>query len=123
MPFTNEGANFVSLMLGSKLQFDIGAIEVGTGSGTASVTDKTLVAGSLRNILTGSPNFTNIRKVQFQADFNSVEMSGMALTEFGLFTSGPVLIGSTMQRESFGSVIFDGTNELQILSTLEVIPG
>jgi len=49
-------------------------------------------------------------------------MSGLILTEFGLFISGPTDIGSAWQREAFGSILFTGTEELQILATLEVIP-
>ena len=123
MTFTNAGAQFLAFRLGSSLpDLFVGAIAIGSGSGTATVSDVTLVAEELRTIITGSPSFTEARKTQFQGDFNSVEMSGLTLSEFGLFTSGPALTGSTWQREAFGSVTFDGTNELQITITLEVIP-
>jgi hypothetical protein len=50
-------------------------------------------------------------------------MSGTDLTEFGLFdvASGTGFPGSVWQREGFGSVAFDGTNELQILTSLQVL--
>ena len=77
-----------------------------------------------RNAITGSPNFATVRKVQFQADFNPVEMSGIHLTEFGLFATGlAALTGSVWFREAFGSIVFDGTNELQTLVTLEALAG
>ena len=123
MVFTNTGAQFVAFAIGSDLSNNfIQTIGIGSGSGTARVTDSTLIAEHTRAIQTGSPNFVTARKVSFQGDFNSVTMSGLILTEFGLFVSGPVNIGSAWQRESFGSVSFDGTSEVQVSSTLEVIP-
>lgn len=124
MVFTNDGKEFVALRLGSDITgLFIGHIGIGDGSGTAVVTDSTLVSEVNRTDITGSPDFTTARKVSFQADFNSLQMSGINLTEFGLFdvASGTGFPGSTWQREAFGSVVFDGTNELQIISTLEVL--
>jgi len=76
---------------------------------------------------TGSPDFTTIRKVTFTGDYNSVQMSGVQLAEFGLFSSGdggnPFGVGSAWFREGFSPLTFDGTNELQITTTLEVLPG
>ncbi len=125
MPFTNDGAQFLTYRMGSPLN-NLWAhqIGIGSGSGTALVTNSTLVAERIRNKLTGSADFTTPRKVTYQGDFNSFEMSGTHLTEFGLFTTGfAILTGSTWQRESFGSIVFDGTNELQVQTTIEVIPG
>lgn len=50
-------------------------------------------------------------------------MSGISLTEFGLFdqASGTGFPGSLWQREGFGAITFDGTNELQILTSIEVL--
>ena len=122
--FTNYGAQSAIFNIGSAINDRyISAIEVGTGSGTVAVTNVTLVAGSLRSMITGSPNFATNLKVGFQGDFNSVQMSGIQLTEIGLFTSGTVLIGSAWGREYFNSVTFDGTNELQLTWTIEAVPG
>ena len=75
-------------------------------------------------VIEGHNAVATVRKVTFQADFNSVEMSGTHLTEFGLFTTGTAaLVGSSWLRESFGSIVFDGTNELQVLSTIDFLPG
>lgn len=128
MVVTNEGAQFLAFRLGSGLPSFISNVEIGIGSATPLITDKILVTGSLRQNLTGSPNFVTARKATFQGDFNSVQMSGVKLTEFGLFISG-IFGGSTdgagsvWLREGFGSVTFDGTNELQIVSTIDLIPG
>ena len=124
MVFTSIGKEYVALRLGSTLpDLFIANIGIGDGSGTAVVGDTTLVNEVNRSDITGSPDFTTVRKVSFQADFNSTQMSGINLTEFGLFDIGSAtgFPGSTWQREAFGSIVFDGTNELQIISTLEVL--
>lgn len=122
MTFTDYGKQALAWAVGSEISNNfIQYVTLGSGSGTASTTDVILVAETDRNLITGSPDFDTVLKVLFQADFNSVEMSGTTLTEFGLVASGPSLVGSIWQREGFGSIIFDGTNELQILSTIEII--
>ncbi|MCH7519764.1 MAG: hypothetical protein IH964_12165 [Candidatus Dadabacteria bacterium] len=123
MTFTNYGKLATSWAIGSNLTNNfIQYVAIGSGSGTVAVTDVTLVAERDRNAITGSPDFDTAKKVQFQADFAATTMSGLILTEFGLFISGPTDVGSVWQRESFGSILFTGTEELQILATLEVIP-
>lgn len=124
MPFTNYGAQATIWAIGSNISNNyIQSIEVGYGSGTPTVTNVTLVNGSVRVMQTGNPNFTTARKVTFQGDFNSVQVSGLSLTEFGLFVSGPLNVGSTWAREAFNSVTFDGTQELQVTYNIEAIPG
>lgn len=73
--------------------------------------------------MTGSPDFATARKVTFQGDYNSVQMSGVQLAEFGLFQSGASNIGSTWFRASFNPLTFDGTNELVLSTTLEATVG
>jgi len=125
MPFTNEGIRQTLLAIGSNLTNNyIQYYAIGIGSGTALVTNVTLVTESgTRALITGSPDFTTARKVTFQGDYNSVQMSGISLTEFGLFNSGASNIGSIWLRESFPAVTFDGTIELQISTTIEGIAG
>src|SRR3990167_8822468 len=121
---TNYSAQALTWALGSNLPNNyIQYFAVGSGSGTAVVTNTTLAGetGS-RVLITGSPDFTTSRKVTFQGDFNTIQMSGIQLTEFGLFASGASQTGSVWQREAFSSITFDGTNELQVITTLEVIP-
>ena len=123
MVFTSVGKQFVAWSLGSDVGNYINHIGIGDGSGTALESNVTLVSERNRTQITGSPNFTTAQKVSFQADFNSVQMSGISLTEIGLFNqaSGTGFPGSVWLREAFGSVVFDGGNELQILTTLEVL--
>ena len=122
MVFTNPGKALVALGLGSDVGLFIGFIGIGSGSGTASVTNTTLLAERERNAITGSPNFATTQKVAFQGDFSATQMSGTDLTEFGLFNVGSAtgFPGSVWQREAFGSIPFDGTNELQVEETWEI---
>ena len=97
---------------------------MGTGSGTEDVSNVTLISDRLRFGMTGSPDFTEARKVTFTGDVNSVNASGTnPLTEFGLFNvSGTAFPGSTWSREVFGgSIIADGTLELRFESSIEVL--
>lgn len=123
MVFTNSGKELVTFGLGSNVGLYIAAMGIGSGSGTLVATESTLLANRERNVFTGSPNFDTAQKVTFQADFNTIEMSGTTLTEFGLSETGSQtgFPGSMWQIERFGSKVFDGTNELQVVTTLHVI--
>ena len=121
---TNYGAQAIAWSIGSSIANNyISYAAIGSGSGTVLASQTTLLNETDRNPVTGSPDFTTSKKVSFQFDFNSVEMSGTHLTEFGFLASGPSLVGSMWQIERLGSIVFDGTNELQILNTIEVING
>ena len=122
--FTNFGAQSVAWALGSVISNNyIQAFAIGSGSGTALSTNVTLANESgVRVSLTGSPDFSSARKVTFQGDYNATQISGLLMTEFGLFNTTTQNSGSIWQREAFNAVTFDGTNELQLITTLEVVP-
>ncbi|MEK7111792.1 MAG: hypothetical protein AAB875_00535 [Patescibacteria group bacterium] len=118
----NYGAQALAWQIGSNLPNNyIQYCAIGSGSGTVVNTQTVLFNERDRNSVTGSPDFTTAKKVTFQFDFNSFEMSGINLTEFGFLGSYPASVGSVWQIERIGSVVFDGTNELQISNVLEVI--
>ena len=121
MTFTNWGKKSATWNIGSDTSKYIQSIAIGSGSGTALASNVTLVSEHTRTMITGSPDFSEDYKAGFQGDFNSVTMSGLTLTEFGLFTSGALRIGSTWTRSTIGSIAFDGTQELQVLYTVHVI--
>ena len=73
-----------------------------------------------RNAITGSPDFSVNQQVLFTGDWNSVEISGLILREFGLFTTGTALNGSLWAREAFPAITFNGTNELRVENNIEV---
>lgn len=123
MAFTAAGAEFVALRMGSDLPgLFVQAIAIGSGSGTAATTDQVLLAERVRSLITGSPDFSTSQSVEFQGDFNTLQMSGTVFQEFGLFTNSGLSVGSLWQRESVAPITFDGTNELQITSAIQVIP-
>ena len=125
MVFTTFGRDRVALLIGSDVsnQF-ISYFGVGSGSGVELNSNVVLVNEFARFGLLGSPDFTTSRKVTFTGDISSASASGLILKEFGLFTSGPALVGSTWARETIangGSVVFDGTVEGRIQYTIEVL--
>ena len=124
MAITNWGAQAITFNIGSQLTNNyIQYCALGSGSGTFAATQTTLFNERDRNIQTGSPNFATARKVGFQFDFNSVDMSGIRLFEFGFLGSATGSTGSIWQIERIGSIVFDGTSELQITNTIEVLRG
>ena len=121
MTFTNFGRQQVAFALGSDIANNfISSVGIGSGSGAVNVDNVTLIAEHTRTTITGSPDFSVTQKAGFQADFSSTQLSGLIVSEFGLFQSGATGTGSLWQREGFGSLTFDGTLELQIITTLEV---
>jgi len=118
MVITTIGKEYTAIRLGSDIPF-VEYINIGSGSGTATISQKTLIAETDRNLFT-STDFSSSKKFTIDADFNSVEMSGTILREFGVVHSGAGVTGSIWQRESFASITFDGTNELKIAITWEI---
>lgn len=88
---------------------------VGIGSSTVVSGNTALLSESERNLLT-SIDLSIAKEVTYTADFNSVELSGLTISEFGLFNAAAG--GSMYLREVIGSVLFDGDAELQIQATL-----
>ena len=92
---------------------------IGSGSGTTNISAGSLRAEEDRQVFT-SVSYPSVNKVTFTGDWNSVEMSGLKLTEFGVAKSGAALIGSVYSRTGLPQIAFDGTNELRIEETWEV---
>lgn len=89
---------------------------LGSGSGIAVATQTVLIAPWDRQAVT-STNTATAQKVMWQGDWNSVELSGLQLREFGMTISGTALTGSMWSRTAIPNLIFDGTNELRIEET------
>ena len=120
MTFTNYGKQLTAIRLGSNIDF-IQSFGIGTGSATALAADLILVTEAAKFMQTGSPNYLTAQKVTFRGDRNSVQMSGLSLTEFGLFQSGASSTGSLWAREAFAGITFDGTNELALIFSVQVL--
>src|SRR3990167_237108 len=114
MVFTNEGRRQAALRLGDNTG-SLGYFAIGSGSGTALVTNTTLVTEVAKFIQTGSQDASVVQKSTFTGDRSALQMSGIALREFGIYASGPALVGSIWAREGFAAITFDGSSELRIV--------
>lgn len=112
MVVTNYGKNRIILFLGGSSTYIPSSVFIGKGSGISLVTDTTLISGTDAQLFT-TTSYPTSYKTKWQADWNSVEMSGIQLTEYGI-GSGIDAIGSVWSRTSIPSLTFDGTNELRI---------
>ena len=93
---------------------------IGSGSGTASATQTELLNVWDRQAVT-STNGSTTFKVKYTGDWNSVELSGNQLREWGTAISGTGTTGSMWSRTSMPNAItFDGTTELRIEETWEI---
>lgn len=119
MTVTNFGRNRTTLLLGGSITENLEYFKIGSGSGTAAITDTDLIHSVDRQAFTAT-TYPSSRKVKLQGDWNTVEMSGIQLREFGLTHSGTALTGSVWSRTSLPGLTFDGTNELRCETTIEL---
>lgn len=93
---------------------------IGSGSGTALSTQVELLNPWDRQAVTATDGSTAY-KVKWQGDWNSVELSGNQLREWGMCLAGAGTTGSMWSRTAMANAItFDGTTELRIEETWEV---
>ncbi len=121
MGVTNHGQSGLALLLSGSIIDRPAYCAIGSGSGTVALTNGSLFAENNRNIFTTTDSSTQ-KHVIYTTDFNSIELSGTQLTEFGVYTSGTSPNGGTLyNREQLtGSIVFDGTIELQVQVNFEV---
>lgn len=121
MTTLNVARQNIALLIGGSLTgSDIPAyFMIGSGSGTVVVTQTALIAPLDRQLFT-STDLTTTYNVTWTGDWNTVEMSGISLTEFGVTYSGTGTTGSMWTRTALPAINFDGTNELRIEETMEV---
>ncbi len=113
MVFTTTGQSGASLAIGSFASNRPQFLAIGDGSGVVAVTNVNLINEVVRFAPTSTDN-TTTQQVIYIGDRNSVQMSGIGLSEFSMFTESAADTGSCWSRDGFASVAFDGTNELQI---------
>ena len=112
MVFTDVGRSGVALAIGSFSTNRPQFLGLGSGSGAVLVGNALLIAESGTRVTPTTTDTTTVREVSYIIDYNSFVMSGLGLTEFGMFTLATG--GSLWNREGFSAVTFDGTNELQV---------
>ena len=105
-------------MVGSRLQY----FTVGTGSQTLNNNMTTLTGSEfLRLAITGSPDFSTPLNVTVNADFNSAQISGLILKQFGSFLQSGINIGSAyIVNQLNGSIVCDGTIELSFEQSMRI---
>jgi len=118
MVYTTVGKERAAIRLGSNINTP-DYVAVGDGSGSKDASTVALVNETKRTSYNGV-DFSTSKKAAYTFDFNSVEMSGTTLTEIGQFSSGAANTGSAWLIEGFGGVNFDGSNELQVETKIEV---
>lgn len=96
------------------------AIGSGSGADVASLGSLIAEVGTTRLDYT-SRDITTTQEMSWTFDFSSTTMSGVNLTEFGIGGSQAKGTNDLWLREAFGSVAFDGTNELQLQITLKTV--
>lgn len=118
MVVLNYARNRAALLFGGSIVEAIDYLMIGTGSETIDVTQDSLTTPVDRQ-LTTALTYPTLQKIKSQGDWNSVEMSGIQLSEFGVTTSGVGVTGSMWSKSVIPSLTFDGTNELRIEETIE----
>lgn len=88
-------------------------IAIGSGSGTATAADVTLVAETSKSAFVDS-DFSVAKRWTFNANFSATTLSGLAFREFGVFSVSGASTGSAWQREGFSAITFDGTSEMTV---------
>lgn len=120
MVFVTTGKSGLALALGSFASNRPQYLALGSGSGADLVSVATLIAESGTRAIPTSTDISTAQEVTYTIDYNSLVMSGLSLTEFGMFTESAATTGSLWNREAFDAINFDGTNELQIQLTYQV---
>ena len=114
MAITDNGVAAIAAIIGNSGLSVPGYFAVGSGNTAESSSDTTLDHEYDRNSVT-STDLDVANNVTWVGDFNSTEVSGLTMVEFGLFNSGTG--GNLFHREVIGSIAFEGDRELQIQST------
>jgi hypothetical protein len=93
----------------------------GAGSQTLLNNITTLTGSEFTRVAVTSADFSTSKQVTINSDLNSVQSSGLVLTQFGNFTSATINTGSALQINQLnGSIVCDGTIELSFEQTFTV---
>jgi len=119
MGITHVGKSGLALLLGPGGSRPL-AIAIGDGSGIVNVFNTDLINETDRASFS-STDIATAEEITFISDFNSLEMSGRTLKEFGVYSSATAGVGLCWSREGFTGVEFDGTNEVQIQVIYKIV--
>lgn len=119
MVVTDYAKNKINLLVGGSHAIVPEYFMIGDGSGAAFAGSTTLENAVDRQEFTQT-TFPSSQKTTWQGNWNSVEMSGIQLQQFGVIESGTGLTGSQWGITSLPLLDFIGTRELLIEETWEV---
>lgn len=119
MVITDYAKNQISTLIGGSHSILPEYFLIGSGSGVALASDTALQYAVDRQVFTAT-TYPALQNVKYQGDWNSIEMSGIQLQQFGVIASGGGVTGSIWSKTSLPALTFDGTNELRIEEAWEV---
>ena len=117
MGLSNHAREQSAIRLGSNVP-NLGSpyLAIGSGSGTLTVNTTGLLNYFDRNQVTGgSVDFTTNQELTMTFDFNSSELSGLTLGQFGVFIEDSG--GKAWSVQNVQNQTFDGNQELQVQVT------
>ena len=117
MAITTIGLNTIRSLIGSPQPTIPTHTAIGSGTTAFAVADTNLEKENVRNALT-SYDMSNSKVVTYIGDFSSTAISGLDVSEFGLFNA--VSNGSIFNREVISNLSFSGDRELQIQTSFRV---
>jgi hypothetical protein len=118
MVVTTQGLESITAIIGNSGLSVPSHSAIGSGTSVAASGNIALEHEWARNPIT-SNNLETSKQVTWISDFNSVEISGLVFTEFGLLNDDTT--GNLFHREQLGagSIVFDGDVELQLQTTFK----
>jgi len=119
MPATTLAKSGLAVLLSGSITDRPAYCAIGKGSGTALASNEFLGSEFTRQAI-DTTDASTPRFVEYTTTFSAQSVSGLAFTEFGIFSSGATTSGTMWNREAFQAISFDGTTELQISVELEI---
>jgi len=116
MVMCRTGRNRIAAMLG-RSGTKPGWTAIGSGSGAVTIHNTGLAYHVDRQAFS-AVDITSARFITMTSTWSAVDMSGIGLTEFGIFNTGSS--DKCYNREGFAAIEFDGTIELSIDTTFEI---
>ena len=119
MAITDIGLNTIRSLIGSPQPTIPTDMAIGSGTTAFDAGDSQLEKENDRVNLTSYDISTN-KVVTYIADFNSTSISGLDVSEFGLFNDPTADTGSIFNRQVITPLTFEGDRELQVQVTFRV---
>lgn len=117
MAITNIGLNTIRSLIGSPQPTIPTHVAIGSGTTAFNATDTSLEKENARVGMTSYDVSVN-KIVTYVADFSSTAISGLDVSEFGMFNASSA--GSIFNRQVITNLVFQGDRELQIQTSFRV---